>query len=199
MTVAITRLDLSAADLREAAARTQDAKAARRMLAIALGAGRLVARGCGRGLRDGPPDAARLGAPLQRVGTGGSVRSAAPQRPAAAPVSRAASQGGGHGSSRVRTLSGTVWCAGAVSICSGGLRRSLPSSCMSARWANCCASCRSGGCRCVRSTRRANPRNKRFSAQLCRSHDRRLAAGSGSASRWRSGSPMKRGSVSRAR
>ena len=36
MTVAITRLDLSAADLREAAARTRDAKAARRMLAIGL-------------------------------------------------------------------------------------------------------------------------------------------------------------------
>src|SRR4051794_41886334 len=36
MTVAITRLDLSMADLREAAARTPDAKAARRMLAIAL-------------------------------------------------------------------------------------------------------------------------------------------------------------------
>jgi len=36
MTVAITCLDLSSADLREAAARTPDAKAARRMLAIAL-------------------------------------------------------------------------------------------------------------------------------------------------------------------
>ncbi len=36
MTVAITRLDLSASDLRQAAARTQDAKVARRMLAIAL-------------------------------------------------------------------------------------------------------------------------------------------------------------------
>jgi transposase len=36
MTVAITRLDLSAAELRDAAAQTQDAKAARRMLAIAL-------------------------------------------------------------------------------------------------------------------------------------------------------------------
>ena len=36
MTVAITRLDLSSADLREAAARTPDAKATRRMLAIAL-------------------------------------------------------------------------------------------------------------------------------------------------------------------
>ena len=36
MTVAITRLDLSAADLRQAAARTDDAKVARRMLALAL-------------------------------------------------------------------------------------------------------------------------------------------------------------------
>jgi transposase len=36
MAVAITRLDVSAAELREAAARTQDAKASRRMLAIAL-------------------------------------------------------------------------------------------------------------------------------------------------------------------
>jgi transposase len=36
MTVAITRLEHSASDLRAAAARTQDAKAARRMLAVAL-------------------------------------------------------------------------------------------------------------------------------------------------------------------
>jgi len=36
MTVAITRLDLSAAELRAAAARGRDAKAARRMLAIGL-------------------------------------------------------------------------------------------------------------------------------------------------------------------
>jgi len=43
MTVAITRQDLSAADLRQAAARTQDAKVARRMLAIAL-----VLEGCSR-------------------------------------------------------------------------------------------------------------------------------------------------------
>src|SRR5689334_24256214 len=36
MAVLITRLELSAAELREAAGRTQDAKASRRMLAIAL-------------------------------------------------------------------------------------------------------------------------------------------------------------------
>ena len=43
MTVAITYQDLSAADLRQAAARTQEAKMARRMLAIAL-----VLEGCSR-------------------------------------------------------------------------------------------------------------------------------------------------------
>jgi transposase len=43
MTIAITRLDLSATDLRSTAARTQDAKAARRMLAIAL-----LLEGCSR-------------------------------------------------------------------------------------------------------------------------------------------------------
>ena len=36
MTIAMTRLDVSAAELRQAAARTQDAKVVRRMLAIAL-------------------------------------------------------------------------------------------------------------------------------------------------------------------
>ena len=36
MTVAITRLEHSASDLRAAAAETRDAKAARRMLAVAL-------------------------------------------------------------------------------------------------------------------------------------------------------------------
>ena len=43
MTVAITRMDLSAAAVRETAARTQAAKAARRMLAVAL-----VLEGCSR-------------------------------------------------------------------------------------------------------------------------------------------------------
>ena len=56
MTLTITRLDLSAADLRDAAARTREAKAARRMLAIGL-----VLEGWSRGVgggsvRDGPPD-----------------------------------------------------------------------------------------------------------------------------------------------
>ncbi len=69
MTVAITRSDLSTADLREAAARTRDAKAARRMLAIGLVLERLVTGGGGGGPCDGPSDIARLGTPLQHVGS----------------------------------------------------------------------------------------------------------------------------------
>jgi transposase len=48
MAVSITRLDASAIDLRETAARTRDAKAARRMLAIAL-----VLEGCSRDVAAG--------------------------------------------------------------------------------------------------------------------------------------------------
>jgi hypothetical protein len=60
MTIAITRLELSAADLRDAARRTRDAKATWQMVAIAL-----VLEGwsrqAGRSGHDGPPDAVRLG------------------------------------------------------------------------------------------------------------------------------------------
>ena len=68
MAIAITRLDVSAVRLREAAARTQDAKAARRTLAIALVLDGVVAGGGRRGLRNGSADLAGLGSSLQRVG-----------------------------------------------------------------------------------------------------------------------------------
>src|SRR5215204_802330 len=56
--------------------------------------GRAVARGRGRELRHGPADPARLGAPLQRRRARGLGRPAPAQRPAAAPVARAGSDGG---------------------------------------------------------------------------------------------------------
>ena len=62
MPVAITRLDMSATELRETATRTQDAKAARRMLAIALVLEGWSRDAAGGSLRDGPSNAARLGA-----------------------------------------------------------------------------------------------------------------------------------------
>ena len=56
MTVAVTRLDLSARDLRASAARSPDAKAARRMEDVGdcVGYGRVGPRGGGAELRDGP-------------------------------------------------------------------------------------------------------------------------------------------------
>lgn len=47
MAVAVMRQDVSVGDLRREAGRTRDAKAARRMLAIALVMEGAVARGCG--------------------------------------------------------------------------------------------------------------------------------------------------------
>jgi hypothetical protein len=65
MTVEITRLDLSTADLRATAARTQDAKAARRMLAIALVLEVYLREAAAQAsLCDGSPDPARLDASL---------------------------------------------------------------------------------------------------------------------------------------
>src|ERR1700726_2197153 len=62
--ISITRLDYTAAELRREAKRTDDADAARRMLALAL-----VLEGKSRRgseiLRHGPADSLRLGSPLQ--------------------------------------------------------------------------------------------------------------------------------------
>ena len=154
MTVAVTRLDVSAADLREAAARTSDAKAARRMLAIALllegWSRQAAAEACAmerQMLRDWVHRYNEAG--LDGM-TGGAATA---RRPACLPSSRPSWR---HGWSSARIWSGTVWRVGAASICSGGSCRSLPSNCTSARRANCCASCRSDGCRCGRSIRKAS-------------------------------------------
>src|SRR3954469_13866218 len=102
MTVAITRLDLTEADLRGAAARTQDA--GRPSLAADAGdravAGRLVARVCGGGLRHGSPDAAGLGTSLQCLWAGRAVQPGAPQRATASPFKRTRGHGGGLGGAR---------------------------------------------------------------------------------------------------
>ena len=82
--VAVTRTELTAAQLRRAATRTQDANAARRMLALALvldgsSPGEAAAKSCGMDRAD----LARLGAPLQRRRAGGPVE---PTLPTVRPV-----------------------------------------------------------------------------------------------------------------
>jgi hypothetical protein len=154
MIVAITCQGLSAADLRQAAARTQEAKVARRMLAIALvlegGSRAEAAETCAmdrQTLHDGVyrfnasgldslSDQPRRNGPLPRL-------SAAQQAAVAAWVDQGAD------------LDATVWCGGGASICSTGSSGALASPCTSARSASCCTSCCSGACRCARSIRRA--------------------------------------------
>ena len=136
MAVAITRLDVSAAELREAAARTQDAKAARRTLAIALvldGWSReAAAEACAmdrQTLRDWVHRYNESGLDGFPTGRAAMARGRG-CRPSNGPRWR-------NGSSKGQTLSGTVWFAGAASICSGGSSKSLPSACTSARSASC--------------------------------------------------------------
>src|SRR3954451_22004779 len=62
MTVAVTRKELGAAELRREAGRCRDARAARRMLALALVLEGGLAGGGGAGGRHGPADAPGLGA-----------------------------------------------------------------------------------------------------------------------------------------
>ena len=175
MTVAITRLDLTEADLRAAAARTQDARASRRMLAIALlleGWSReSAAESCAmdRQTRCGTGCIATM--PLGWPGC--TTRRAATGRRLACQANKGPRWRNGW--REVLISRETVWSAGVASICSSGSSRSLLLNCTSARSANCCASCRSAVSRCGHSIRKVNPRSRWFSKPVCRSHNRRAA------------------------
>ena len=170
MTLVVSRLDLTPAELREAAARTQDAKASRRMVAIALvldGWSReAAAEACAmdrQTLRDWVHLTMLSGWMACVTSPGAAARCRAfPTN------SRPRWPSGWHS---VRTLSATVWCAGVASICSGGSNRSLPSRCTSTRWASCCTSYRSAESRCGRSIRKPSPRIRR-TLRLLRSRAR---------------------------
>src|ERR1700722_4837364 len=73
--VSITRLDLTASELRKAASGEKDSAAARRILALALVLDGVDRKNGGRNLRHGPSDLAGLGASLQRCGTGWASQS----------------------------------------------------------------------------------------------------------------------------
>src|ERR1700731_2737165 len=93
--IEITRQDLSISQLRAEAARTADAKQARRILAIAMVLDEHPVGGAGRW--NGSPDAARLGSSLQRRRLGGA-RGPAPAWASAAfgrsPIERGGEVGG---------------------------------------------------------------------------------------------------------
>ena len=132
MTVAITRSDRSAHELREVAARTQDAKAARRMLAIALvleGWSReAAAEACAmdrQTLRDWVHryNAEGLeGLFNQPRRNGPAPRLSAEQQ---AKIASWVEQG--------PDFEQTAWCAGVAPICRSGFARSSRSNCTRAR------------------------------------------------------------------
>src|SRR4051794_7347336 len=113
MTVAITRKELGAVELRREARRCRDAAASRRMLALALvleGASRGGGARRGAARRHGPAGLARLGGPPQRGGPPRPARPAAvgARGPAPAPGGKrgggpawaGAGEGGGGGDGR---------------------------------------------------------------------------------------------------
>jgi hypothetical protein len=161
MAVEITRLDLSAADLRRQAGRSQDAKAARRMLAVALvleGHARGdAARSCGmdrQTLRDWVHSYNTEGVRASRTGSVAMARRLACPRPRR-PRWPA-------GSRRVRTWPRMASCAGGGWICGLGSSGSSPLACTSARSGSCFPRWTFLAFPCVRSTLRAIRRRRRF-------------------------------------
>ena len=175
MTVKITRLELTPSDLRREAARTKDADAARRMLAIALlleGHGReQAARQSGmdrQTLRDWVHryNAEGVGGLFDRPHGGGAPRKLTAAQEVTLPT----------GFALGRTLRRTAWCAGVAAICARRSPRRLTCSCTSAASASCCIGLASGTSRCARVTRRRIARPRRRIKKLCRSGRRRHSA-----------------------
>ena len=65
MAIVITRLELSGGGFARCGETDPGRESSSPDDSDCVGSGRLVAGRCGRGGRDGPPDAVRLGAPLQ--------------------------------------------------------------------------------------------------------------------------------------
>ena len=180
MAVAVTRRELSAAELRREAARSRDAKAARRTLATALvleGRPRAEAAGtCGMDRQT-----LRLGRSASKGCTATTPRGSPGCRTAAPPARRRASRPRRRaswtvGSRRVRTRRATAWCAGAAATCGSGSGASSGSGSTSARSASCWGGSASGACRCGRGTPRATSPPRRRSGGLRRAGEGRASA-----------------------
>ena len=162
MTVSITRSEHTAAELRREAGRTADARASRRMLALALvldGKNReTAARQCGmdrQTLRDWVHRYNADGLPgLSDQPHGGGARSKLTE---------------GQGCEPDRSWRQMAWFAGAWLTCASGSRASSASSFTSAASASCCGGCISVACRCARATPRPTRPPRRRIKKPCRS------------------------------
>ena len=173
--IAITRLDLTAGELRAGAARSREAQAARRMLAIALvleGVDRKsAAETCGmdrQTLRDWVHRYKRRGSPGSRTAgakrdRGGSTRAMWPNLC--------------HGWRPAPTRWWTGWCAGGGRTFAPGSRTGSGWSCTSGRWASISRRSATGGCRCARGIRRPTLRPRNALKKLPRGGSRRDPGG----------------------
>ena len=168
--IEITRRDLTAADLRAAAGKCRDAKAARRMLALALvldGVDRTrAAETCGmdrQTLRDWVHRYNAEGLP------GLSDRWKGVRVPYLAPAQMAGLGARVEAGSRLgRTRSGTGWCAGAGRTCNAGSPWCSGSKCTNAPSASIWRRSAIAGFRCARSTRRVIRTRRWLSKKLPR-------------------------------
>ena len=176
MAVEITRTDMSASELRTTAARTKDAKAARRMLAIALVLDgtdrRTAAEACGmdrQTLRDWVHryNADGLAGLSNRYAAGPTPLLNPEQKVELARMVR-----------KALTLRPMGWCAGAASISSARSRTALAWSCTSGRLANNWRPSAFAAFQCAPSTPGPTPWRKRHSKKLCRYGEGRPARGS---------------------
>ena len=176
MAVEITRKDVSAGDLRAVAARTKDAKAARRMLAIALvleGSDRkTAAENCGidrQTLRDW----------VHRYNAEGIAglanRHSAGRRPLLSPEQKAELALLVRGGLTQRSMG---WCAGVASTSSARSKTASVWSCMSGRWASNLRCWGFAVSRCGPSTRNPTLWHRRRSKKL-RRHGKGRPAGGG--------------------
>ena len=153
MTVSITRLEHTPADLRREAGRSADARASRRMLALALvmeGQSReTAARNCGmdrQTLRDWVHhyNAEGVAGLSDRPHGGGAPRKLTEEQEAAL----------AEWYERGRSSRSTAWFAGVLLIFGGRSRESSMSNCTSEASASCCAASAFVACRCAHATPR---------------------------------------------
>ena len=111
MTVAVTRLDLSARDLRGVGGEVNGCEGSAEDVGDCVGYGRVGPRGGGAELRDGPANLARLGVSLQCRGACGPVEPHG-TRAHALPERRAEGGNFPRSFARVLTLRWTAWCVG---------------------------------------------------------------------------------------
>jgi len=165
--VSITRLDLTASELRRAAGGEKIVRRRRRILAACAGARCVDRKTAAETCRHGPSDLAGLGAPLQRHGTGRASQSQ--NRQVRDQTHGAAAGRIGPSLSRLApTQRCTGWCAGGGSICATNYSGASVSRCTSGRSGRFWPGSATANCRLGPATHRLTKKPRRHLKKLRR-------------------------------